>query len=485
MKKVPRGGFTTPPGFSQAAKNALRAAAAQARAPRNHGDAAEIAKNLLVDTAVKVGDKIIDNISRPSGVGGTGGGSGAHRRPIPMSHEKGLKMEQTTVNSAVNRMTHHHKIETGYPSTRGIKRLESNNGRRKEVLYDTKGSINGRTDIGSDRTHQSHSAGFNSRNFLFLPATAFCTTDDVISVSGINTVAQPVPSATSEKVYAAIKRCISEVTIYNQSAYFPMKCKVHLISFTDPNQDAGFTIADLQTRVFNGSLTTQTEGRVPIRYQHRDPLAEGNTADGSRSFNVDMSLKGKGLMDSPWFRDNCVIAKTITQRIEPNCQMQFKHVHHCGPGIDIIQTLSQWGLITADGSSMNKNPVSYWICIESCGYPCEAIIGTGVQGGDPVPTPYLGTSPVNFFLEWRKTMEYVTEEIKGQDIVNGAPTTYNAAMRVFTNDDYSSTEREIFVLPEFIVDDPASLGIGLAYVPVLTDKLVRYEQTTSGAGDNQ
>ena len=449
------------------AKEAQKAAMQNKGAYRTHTDTAKNgAANLLTDTAVRVAADLIAEAIRNTASPTSHSGD-----KVPATNKDTEISLKSMAGAGVHRYEYRKSFESGYPATKAVKQYAKLHGTRKKVLYDTKIAAAGLSGSQMAREDLNGSCGFNSRNFRIFSANCYVNHEDCRDTAAITTSDFSILAYESLRAYASIMWIKTQIAVYNQSAYFPMKAKIYMITHKDPK--FGTTIQqDFAQNVFNAVTSTQTNGAVPIWYQHANPVIEGAYASGNCNVSIDMSLKGRGLMDSGHFRANYDIVKTFTQKIEPNSTWFFNHKHHCGPGLDIAR------LIEESASTANLlSPAGYFYVLEVSGYPCEAIAQEGV-----LQFPYLGTNPCYYQTEYKKTLKYGLQALDGTDITSSGIGSSNCAVRVYTTQDAVSATgiREKYVLPANLVDDPASLADGKAVVPFLTDKVPAYEKTTSG-----
>jgi hypothetical protein len=241
-------------------------------------------------------------------------------------------------------------------------------------------------------------------------------------------------------------------------------------------------------RVFNtttgqtGSAGGQDVGAIPQFYQHSSPtITQGsdtvNFTTGSSLCHV--SLKGKGLYESDWFRSNIDIVETFQKKLEPGDYWNFKHNHSYGPGLDLKRFLSEnhSSNFPNDGQNdfvtdMRFMPVNYFFIFEHTGSMCETKIRQSGQFDN-----YLGKSPGFVTFEYKTA--YLAAKCGCDEPATGAD--LQTAVRYFVSDPSRDTQvtggegsnifdtkkREIFVLPNNLKNQQSEATVdGQAFFPI-------------------
>lgn len=378
----------------------------------------------------------------------------------PLSLER-KSVKTTMSNNAFDKRTiHHMKFNTGFKPTNPIFRLAKNNGTIYQTLIDTKQSWK-----TAERVFLNHACGFNSRAFIIPPRDSFVSVRDVVEdIFGLSGTLTPTNELISGSRYGALMSVVSQFMIHNQSAYMPCKVVAHLCQFDHPRSNLATEINQyFETQVFNADVSVQTNGALPVFYQHGSSVGEQISSDSfKRTVHCDVSYKGKGLYDSANFKNNFTIVKTESVRLEAGDFLNLMHTHECGPGVD----LGKLHLLYNQQNNMKNAPFSFFTVFELQGYECEGLY----KATDALHT-YIGKSPAYISYEFKKS--YLAAAEAAYPNAGSQPVVNQAAIRDFasTSRDIStlSTTKEFFVLPENIVGTVPTVT-GELSVSVSTDK---------------
>jgi len=453
-------------------------------APKNTGEPSQktisqIAKEMMGEPKKKVGNTHVTVVDAPTLQDKDSGGD-----KIPLSHTHTIHKHHTLLSGlGVNRTVAKSVVITGYPSTKKVRDFCKINGEKRVTLYDTKINMADPTAAQITRPMLTHSYGFNGKNWYFLPAISYTNIKDIFAIAGL---AQSDKKGESEveRIYMMFKWVESQFSIYNQSAFFPMHFRIHLVKFMDsasgtiPSTRMGFGLC-------SNSLSVQQDDRIPIWYQKDLPVEELNSSDATKQMNVDVSLKAS-FKDSPAFNRDFQIVKTFSKKIDPNGTWRFRHRHQCGPGIEIQGLMARNGLAPADGNYYDGfGPIGYMYIFESFGIQTEGVyggdFGTGV--GNQV---YQGTSPGWYHIEFRKTLKFGVDPQGAANMTSTGFTVPAVGTRLYVRDDnYQgiTSNRDFYVPSNKIKNTRVGLGETELYVPVLSDKVTTETTTTGGVND--
>lgn len=433
-----------------------------------------ITVNASPEKPIKHGNSTYGVVPRPTSSGGNGDDKVAAITRESVSVMKGNRL-------MAERTTHKTNFESGRPASKALKLLGKINGVARNVTFDTKVQIPTSPTVSRDQLTWNH--GFNSRNFNLLPRFAYVNYDDIRLQLPLDTL-DAMPSNKDATYYASVLECVNELQIFNQSNDFPIKVKIHLIDATgsaDESTGSSFQ-TNFSTKIFNTSLSTQTEGAIPVDYQHSLVLTENFSPSSRNQQNtVDTSLKHKGLYSSNFFKENYDIVKTFSKTLNPSDTWQFKHTHHCGAGIDISALTITDASVT--GNVLYFQPIPYFIIIETRGVQCEC----QYRNNNGELGTYLGTSPGYYMAEYRKSVKFVQASATGTDITaNGIADRMH--VRVFQNDlltNFSLATREFFLSPDRIFNKTgATLTNNEGSIPIAVDYTNRFAKTTSSGAED-
>jgi len=326
-------------------------------------------------------------------------------------------------------LTHRKHLTTGRPTTRAIWNVVKQNGLSRLVLFDTKypaaANIYDMTPAQKDLV-----SGFNQRRFTVLPPSTYINGQDLLTVIG-NETASTVQTAKSQRAYASIIDATTELQLHNQNSHYSATVKVHLVKALKEGELAIDTIhTNIENQVLNDSLTVAKPCALPLWQQFSEAIVETSTDELkiNRTYMLGWthSLKGKGLDESSYFRDNYEIVKTTSIKLPPGDILNYRHTHCFGPGIDVGM------LCDADSTQWRLNePASYFYIVEQCGYEtCEmnyCYSGTST-------TSYLGRPNSLIAWEVRKSIRYANPESIGNAFDVTGVQTSPVHMRVWDSD---------------------------------------------------
>jgi len=410
----------------------------------------------LLNQATIRGKYELKRILNPPGL------SGRPDRTIPCLTVNGTQAVKN-MGTVEPKLSHRTKVQTGNPTSRTLLELAKENGVETRVLFDSKMSTRTTEEADSadvvDRRALSHSCGFNCRNFSILPQGGWVTQNDVLTAAfprNNDLVGSPPLVGlgidkvnSSEKIYGSLLSTFSELQIFNQSRFLPLVCKIHIVCAnrpvfnslafqSNPGEDITEKLIKLTDEGPDG-FPQETRSGIPGYYLLEEARSSFLNGRFGAFYDWNQLNSGKGLMDSPYFRDNYTIVETKQKTLEPNDSWQFKHEHQYGGGIDfsvLVNNLQEGGNFAIDQGT----PISYFYIIETKGLPCEGV----ERDLDGNPSPRFGTSPGYYFVEMRKSIKFVrgaddTFEIDPGEAISSGTTggTQERRMhiRVFTKND--------------------------------------------------
>jgi len=439
--------------------------------------------------------------------------TGRPDRTIPLfSEEKATPMRnQGTVEP---KMMHKTKVITGNPSSKTLMEIGKENGIETRVLFDSKmwREPGEGTSSPLNRSVLSHSCGFNCRNFMTPGTAAFVTRGDFLRAT-MPLALGPIPdigagSASSWAdgiTYASLLETMTELQFHNQSRFLPLVMKIHIVTRRQGSESklTQEPSAEMSSLVNLVGLDDQGDYRNPPRtgipgyYLLSTPRGEGSGYEfGGTFYEFDMLNSGRGLMSSPYFRDNFSIVDTLTKTLEPNDFWQFRHEHQFGSGVDLdIMTADYQGVSDDDPlKTADLTPLSYFYVIETKGLPCEGVYNQGNNGAD-LFEPRFGTSPGYYYMEIRKSIKFVRPSENSFEIIPGVgqfggPVERRIHTRTFTKNevDFANNPRErkpFYRLPAD-VGTGNNLAIGSFFIPleIETTRSLAGAGTKSGQADN-
>jgi len=406
--------------------------------------------------------------------------------------------------------SHRTNIETGRPSTKGIKMVEKVNGKMKIVLMDTKlYDVSNVTTPFIPRNLLDHAHGFNSKKMWVMPGAACPGYRDLFeTVFQTKVVSTMLPRLTDgtaqnadERRLLSVKNFTTEISFVNENSSLPIKMKFHIVRAknsivkndnTNTDTVGGFQsiIKDLRDKVFSNPVGNP-KGTIGLRYMHTDPsiigpletVAVANSDNYRRSaLIVDMEPRAY-LKQSAYFRDKFEIVKTVSRTLKTNDVWRIKHKQHMGSGIDMdaarVHYLDINQDLTLDAPVAarlgNDEPLTYFYIVESMGTSVTAVVGDTNTLNVLTPSIYQGTSPGQYHTEFRTYIEYL---IPGNNAnvdvaIGGLPEGMHA--RFFKQRDSgrpTEATRQRFITSENIVYNRVDVTAGKAFIPVFTDKSI-------------
>jgi hypothetical protein len=268
------------------------------------------------------------------------------------------------------------EFHVGYNATKSVLAAESQFGSSNLELTNSQSDA-----IDSiSRSNLSKAFGFNQKRIDFLNTKFYGVINDY---NKIYKIADWKGGEHSREVpYGLVKEEKSYLKIRNSNVYHAINIKLSLVKILDDDLDMPI----LYRKTFNKDYNIQDVGTVPCAYQisSRDLEANDfmNTILTYPSLNVTMSSN---------FKVQAKIVKTFFKMLNPGDTLDFRMIHHCGPGIrfDIAQSY------LSNGQSKGTQPSSYGIIVEAFGTPCE-----GVRYKDDAV--FQGTSPGYYNYEYKK-----------------------------------------------------------------------------------
>jgi hypothetical protein len=406
---------------------------------------------------------------------------------------------------------HRTTIETGRPTTKGLKMVEKVNGKMKILLMDTKlYDPTGVTQPFIQRSLLDHAHGFNSKRLWVMPGAACPGYRDLFEVvmqtkilgNLLPRIADASPLNSDDRRLLSIKNFQTEISFANENSSLPLKMKFHIVRSKVSivkNNDASTNTADgyqtivkdLNDKVFVSPDSTGGRGAIPSRYLHSSAVIVGQSqtnavpnSDNYRKTGLVVDMEPRAYLGmSAHFRDKYEIVKTFSKTLKSNDIWRIKHTQHMGSGIDMDAARVHYldmnqGLIsqfvTADRTG-NDEPLTYFYIVETMGTSLSAVVGDVNAINVLTPSTYQGTSPGQYHTEFRTYIEYL---IPGNNpnidvSVGGLPEGMHA--RFYKKRDTgrpTELAKQRFILPENIVYNLADVTAGKAFIPVFTDKSI-------------
>lgn len=483
-----RGGFNLPPA---AGKHLTNAAGHIARG--KHQEALKAVKSAAWETAKSEGLKAVHKIvtedtrQRPLRRGKRTAESidapGIEAKDVRHAcHMESLPEKTRSLGSMVSTI-HKTYLETGRPTTNAIWQAAKQQGIVREVMYDSKIAVN--TDqYAFSRNQLDHSSGFNSRNFVIPGPAGYANLTDIRLVTD-NQLGDRTSSVKDQDIYGLLMDTTVEYQFHNQSAFHSMDLKVHLVK-EKMSEPVNPPCIKIMADCVNTNIDVQEVQAVPTFYQHSSPevtLGNSTDSDASTMGVVDLSLKGSGLKMSSDFRNNYKIVKTVSKKMAPGDNWNFRHTHYYGGGFDMKTVFNAFHTSTSARVGERFNPCNYFYIFEVCGRDCEGVL----HESEGVYETYIGKSPAYYTFECRKSLRYVPEPKTGGDIGSGGITTADSMqMKFYSSDPMRLTlaDREFFKLPGNITSNLALVPVGDMYIPVMSDSVVTAEKAKSRAEDD-
>lgn len=472
------------------------------------GIAKEIAMNEAAKVASAVGNAVADKLV--TGINGISLNKPLSdyttNRDAPVEPAVGMNSLRTMsmANSTEPRVIHSTQYITGTRPSRVTRELAKTEGTGYRVLCDSKIQFK-KTD---ERDSLTHMAGFNSRNFHVPCDFAQMTIGKVLDTIKYPDDEEGDSSAgdRSTTSISALLNVKQQYMIHNTSSYFPMKFKIHLVKLA--RRQCTY-ITEWGNMLSNGSILTSEEfqglGTVtdPVtpgtygefatavaEYSHKAPwwtthtgvdIASTEDDIHGYSYSWNMSLKGKGLAESEFFKNNFKVVETFEKTIPPGDFWNFSHTHQCGSGVNFDDIFQDTGYGLDD--TVRSYPFTVGVVFEVKGTLCEGLNVTGPGTRDT----YLGTSPAPYTYEFKSSAYYVRNRDRFADSVQVNPQAERVYRRQFTTNPTPLqggelfNSREIFGLPDRIREVNTGLGAGDWYIPVMSGSAIR--TTTRTAGD--
>lgn len=432
-----------------------------------------------------------------------------HGPEITIKYEKDKVANHSSGDMSAPRRVHRSNIETGVPTAKAIHMQGKLDGVVRKVMCNTKLYVDQDTSSLVQRSLLDHANGFNCKKYWFMPGHACPGYLDLIEVltnsSDRQTWANWLNADTSagsyDRRYASIKSITTNMSFSNETPYFPVKMKLHMIrpkiDITKENDNPTNIskrshVQNMVENVF--SPTVIRDFAIPFTYKVNEPLLLGvqETVTGSDNYRkvaaqVDVQNRTHLNMSS-YFRDKYEIVKTIYKTLNPNDSWHFTHKHHFGSGIDVDAFRAHFrdmnGVLPATDAATdrlgNDQPLTYFWMVESCGVPCSATVGDGAFGGGVVQSTYQGTSPGVYHCEFKTQVEFVTPSNTTATNLTAAGVPEFVHIRQFKKRELLNTplgNRIRAITAENIVNSIPEVTANKAYIPVLTDKLITSRQT--------
>ena len=440
-KRVPRGGFTLPPGSkgtaflqSQLRKHILD--------PSKLGDAGYAMERVgkLYSVAHKIPS--IVNGATKAGLVKTAGDVGRTLGFDKIAHVETSKSRGKRIGPQ-ELQWHYTNLAFGRPSTRTLKRISLNNGTTMKWLKNTN---NDATSIGLEVEW-----GFNQKHVCVFNENAQSIMDDYNELFSLN--ANMWAKSTVQRVYGAILKECYEWKFSNTSSYFPT---VVTVDYYRPHTDTR-TAAQLHQDAFNLGSGVQENGRVPVLKQFGSISALGGR-------NSIFTVPNLNMESSSTFRARTTKIKTVKKTLQPGEVWTLKWDVHCGAGVDLQRAYDQYLL--------GINRVAGIMPVFSFhGKDCE--IRTVADG-----STNIGTSPGYVSMEQKKGFQYVNAPVDvspsatDEGYVPGQP-----LVRVFTSDQQNMIDKILFNVSAGQIGDPATKAF---YIPVMTDMTPAFAKEQTG-----
>lgn len=397
-------------------------------------------------------------------------------------HEETIRTEKKHPRAmGQSRVVHKKRVTTGRPTTRSLWNIVKTNGLSRYVLFDTRFTT-AASKYEVTPVQKDHINGFNQRTFTVLSPSTYVNMSDIIDITEVNTGSLPEISSSSRK-YASILDTTSEIMIHNQNRFHGAKVKIHLVK---PLKETSFpNLNTIQTNiaesVFNANVTIQEDCRVPLYQQFSVPVltssADEAKQNNSTMVSVEMSLKGRGLLDSDYFRDHYEIVKTSGITLLAGETLNYRHTHCYGPGFDLAAVCD-----TTDGIVYRETePTSYFFILEQVG--SDTIELSYTYDTDKYNT-YLGKNPVYLATEFRKSIRYVNLESATSELDAGGVQPRAVHMRFWDSKSEwtaTSSEKE-FNLPIANITSVSPAPVGSGNIFTMTD--LTFAQSIHGSRPN-
>lgn len=365
-------------------------------------------------------------------------------------------------------------LKTGYRTTKGVRTAASAYGTYKLQPFNTISEfISTPTVRGENAGRMATSAtfGFNQKAFILLNSQWCTHVEDVRNEFDLPSGGSLTPYFTAknqyERVYGLATQADTSFKISNSNQYFPVRVKLHLVSYSDEGTLPGLQLAQ---QTFANSITAgnQLMGRIPLRYQY------GNIQPTSTHSKVLTSNRAKLTMSAN-FRNSCNIVNTTTKRLNPGDVWDYKIVESFGAGLDIAKL-----------SLLDTNtPIYHSIVMEINGVDCEGVQqkvtpteGTLSQLAYSPLGAYIGTSPGEVNFEMIRNITYVAnpnpEFPLETDI--GAGIKPKAAVKIYIEQPNPIKEYNVNHEEVGLPGEPNKT----LFIPVISDKVIKFAESVTG-----
>nr|UOF80149.1 putative capsid protein [Cressdnaviricota sp.] len=365
----------------------------------------------------------------------------------------------STVNLGNDKIFHYRKVfETGAPPSKALRILAKQNGVTTKTIFDTKTAKQSESNSFDflSRKMLTTGTGFNQRGMTYFGSNSFIDIRDIL----FNINANPIASAKPEgyqTILASVLRSRCDFLMRNQSALHKAMVRVMVFKYKNSNEyPTADSVALLESCLWpNTTLgpddptVDDKRDKVVYMYQYNNPRIEtlpSNTASiENKIISVDYTTKGQFLKSSTRFRKSFELVHSHTQTLGPGDFYGFSHVHNYGPGVNVMDYLSETTSITQFDTPDLLLPSSYVVMFEYKGSQCECTYNNGQ------PTEqyeqHIGSAPVTLSFEMRKKLTYVNEDLSGAD-TGTQGFTPNCHVRVFIkqNPDSLGTKNKEFNL---------------------------------------
>lgn len=393
-----------------------------------------------------------------------------------INNQRSVKM----ANLMERRVIHKTNYVTGFKPTKGVRMAAKVNGTGYSVLADSK--IVGQN--ADQRDALTIASGFNSKHLHVPTFRAQMTNQDLFELmeKGYTSLSDVATPTERSNISVAIMNLKRQFLIHNQSANFSCIFKINIAKLDEKNDtllspfaNAFMSSAEFDTTTLNIDanvtasdtviVSNPLSAKVPWFYHHSGYIINA-PGDGSQWFDVNLSLKSRGLMDAPYAKTRFSMVETFEKKLAPGDYWNFSHTHHCGPGIDLGEFLNKRNSID-EGST--QHPYTFLIWFEQKGTMCEGIYGEL----DSIYSQYSGLSPTYCSYEY-KTSAYYVKDREERNTDGTQPTTRKVYRREYYSDPQflsnallvQDNKKERFVLPENIVN--TTPGAGEMRIPVQT-----------------
>lgn len=378
---------------------------------------------------------------------------------------------------------------TGRPTSKSLRRIAKDNGVITSRVFDTRAQNVLTPTI--TRQQLTNSSGFNLRQFFIPPTRSFITYEDVFNAIGRQPHEFGKADGGITRAYASVLDTTTEFAIFNQSFGQSMNVKIHLVNRLTPRSDeltANSAIDELvnyclfpNPKIVDPGTVDNYEGMVPSFYQESTVSIDQGTSYPNKSAHWEHSLKGKGLLDSSYFRQAFRIEKTFSKTIKPTDLWLFKHIHMHGGGVDLYkaQMYNKNNPVSPVDIDLLEPVSDYFYIIESKGAQnVEIAFNRDATNFDS----YIGVAPSFYLVDFRKTIRYVKSS-DATDLNLDGITVNPGHVRIFWEDPVrtasDSVVTEFRVKSENIAFSEGSATVGKAYINSITDQ-VQSTRATSG-----